>query len=35
VRSPDHARVRELLDGYARRFAEEFIAVAPPLERAQ
>jgi biotin carboxylase len=35
VRSPDHARVRELLDGYARRFAEEFIAVAPPRERAE
>jgi biotin carboxylase len=35
VRSPDHARVRELLDAYARRFAGEFIAVAPPLERAQ
>ncbi|HYG11771.1 MAG TPA: ATP-grasp domain-containing protein [Pyrinomonadaceae bacterium] len=35
VRSPDHARVRELLDDYARRFADEFIAVAPPLERAE
>ena len=35
VRSPDHARVRELLDEYARRFADEFIAVAPPLERAE
>ncbi|HYO99794.1 MAG TPA: ATP-grasp domain-containing protein [Pyrinomonadaceae bacterium] len=35
VRSADHARVRELLDQYARRFAEEFIAVAPPLESAQ
>ena len=35
VRSPDHARVRELLDEYARRFADDFIAVAPPLERAQ
>jgi hypothetical protein len=35
VRSPDHARVRSLLDDYARRFAHEFIAIAPPLERAQ
>ena len=35
VRSPDPARVRELLDQYARRFADEFIAVAPPLERAE
>jgi hypothetical protein len=35
VRSPDHARVRSLLDAYARRFADEFIAVAPPLERAE
>jgi biotin carboxylase len=35
VRSPVHARVRELLDSYARRFAGEFIAVAPPLERAE
>jgi D-alanine-D-alanine ligase-like ATP-grasp enzyme len=35
VRSPDHARVLSLLDDYARRFADEFIAVAPPLERAE
>ena len=35
VRSADHARVRELLDEYARRFAADFIAVAPPLERAE
>jgi len=35
VRSPHHARVRELLDEYARRFADDFIAVAPPLERAE
>jgi biotin carboxylase len=35
VRSPDHARVRELLDTYARRFSDEFVSVAPPLERAQ
>ncbi len=33
VRSPDLGRVRELLDQYARRFADEFCAVAPPLER--
>jgi biotin carboxylase len=35
VRSDDPARVGELLADYARRFAEEFIAVAPPLERAE
>ncbi|HLL14096.1 MAG TPA: ATP-grasp domain-containing protein [Pyrinomonadaceae bacterium] len=35
VRSPQHARVRELLDEYANRFADDFIAVAPPLERAE
>jgi hypothetical protein len=35
VRSPDLARVRNLLEDYARRFADEFIAVAPPLERAE
>jgi hypothetical protein len=33
VRAETAARVRELLDGYAARFAEEFIAVAPPPER--
>ncbi|MFN2596093.1 MAG: acetyl-CoA carboxylase biotin carboxylase subunit family protein [Pyrinomonadaceae bacterium] len=35
VRAASAARVRELLDGYAARFAEDFIAVAPPLERAE
>jgi biotin carboxylase len=35
VRSDSHARVLELLDTYARRFAEDFIAVAPPLERPE
>jgi biotin carboxylase len=35
VRSPSHARVVELLDAYARRFADDFIAVAPPLERPE
>jgi biotin carboxylase len=35
VRSPDHGRVRALLNEYARRFADEFIAVAPPLERVE
>jgi biotin carboxylase len=33
VRSPSQARVRELLDEYARRFVDEFCAVVPPLER--
>ncbi|HEX8422740.1 MAG TPA: ATP-grasp domain-containing protein, partial [Pyrinomonadaceae bacterium] len=35
VRSPEHARVLGLLEDYACRFADEFIAVAPPLERAE
>ena len=35
VRSPEQARVRELLDDYARRFAAEFVAVAPPRERPE
>ncbi|HEV2761965.1 MAG TPA: ATP-grasp domain-containing protein [Pyrinomonadaceae bacterium] len=33
VRSPRHERVCELLDDYARRFAAEFVAVAPPYEK--
>lgn len=33
VRSEKLERVEELLDHYARRFAEDFTAVAPPLER--
>ncbi len=35
VRSPELARVKELLGNYARRFADEFVAVAPPLEKAE
>lgn len=35
VRSKDHARVSELLDDYSRRFAGDFIAVLPPLERPE
>lgn len=35
VSSPKLERVRELLDQYARRFAEDFVAVVPPLERAE
>jgi biotin carboxylase len=35
VSSPKPERVRELLDQYARRFAEDFVAVVPPLERAE
>lgn len=30
VRSPDHERVRVLLEDYAERFAREYLAVAPP-----
>jgi hypothetical protein len=35
VRSGRLERVDELLNSYARRFAEEFTAVAPPPERAE
>jgi hypothetical protein len=35
VRSPELSRVKELLETYARRFADEFVAVAPPLEKAE
>jgi len=33
--SPDSARLQLLLDDYSRRFAEDFLAVAPPLDRLQ
>jgi len=35
VRSPRLERVDELLDEYGRRFAEDFVAVAPPPERPE
>lgn len=35
VRSPKIERVSELLDDYTRRFADDFIAVLPPLERPE
>ncbi|MBC7911298.1 MAG: ATP-grasp domain-containing protein [Pyrinomonadaceae bacterium] len=35
VRSPELARVKELLDNYARRFAEDFVAVAPLPDKAE
>lgn len=35
VRSPDHGRVVNLLTEYARRFSEDFTAVAPPEETAE
>jgi biotin carboxylase len=35
VRSPKLERVSALLDQYAQRFADDFIAVIPPLERAE
>src|SRR5437868_1024469 len=35
VRAKSHERVTELLDDYGRRFAEDFIAVLPPLERPE
>jgi D-alanine-D-alanine ligase-like ATP-grasp enzyme len=35
IRSAKHERVQELLDGYARRFGEEFTAVVPPPERPE
>ena len=33
LRSTDQHRVQSLLEGYARRFAEEFLAVEPPREK--
>ena len=35
VRSPKHERVNELLDSYAQRFVDDFIAVVPPPERPE
>jgi biotin carboxylase len=35
VRAPQQSRVLELLDAYARRFINDFSAVAPPPERAE
>lgn len=35
VRAPRLERVNELLDAYGRRFAEDFVAVAPPPERPE
>ena len=35
VRSPELSRVKELLADYAKRFADEFVAVEPPLEKAE
>jgi hypothetical protein len=33
LRSSDPQRVPALLEGYARRFVEEFLAVEPPREK--
>lgn len=35
VRSPKFERVEELIGEYAGRFAEDFVAVVPPLEKAE
>ena len=35
VRSPNLDRVNELLDSYAERFVEDFVAVVPPPERPE
>jgi biotin carboxylase len=35
VRSPKHERVNELLDSYAQRFVDDFVAVVPPPERPE
>ena len=32
--SPDSQRLQSLLDEYSRRFAEDFLAVMPPMEKA-
>jgi hypothetical protein len=34
VASPDAARVENLLNSYAERFAQDFLAVLPPLDKA-
>lgn len=34
VASPDAARVENLLNSYAERFAQDFLAVMPPLDKA-
>jgi len=35
VRSSKHERVNELLDSYAQRFVDDFVAVVPPPERPE
>lgn len=35
VRAPKLERISELLDEYGRRFAEDFVAVLPPMERPE
>ena len=35
VRSPRFERVKELLDSYAQRFVDDFVAVVPPPERPE
>ena len=35
VRSPELSRVSELLSSYSERFADDFVAVAPPPERPE
>ena len=35
VRSPGHDRVKELLDSYAQRFVNDFVAVVPPPKRPE
>jgi len=35
VRSPQLARVNDLLGSYSQRFADDFVAVAPPPERPE
>lgn len=35
VRSPDHARLQSLLAQYVERFNQDFLAILPPLERAE
>lgn len=35
VRSPDLTRVNDLLSSYSQRFADDFVAIAPPPERPE
>ena len=35
VRADEERRIQELLNAYSRRFAHDFLAVAPPLDKPE